>query len=245
MATVVDDTDHPVSFSVLAGNTETVYKTSSSILKAQSQFFSAMLDIDQNAIQVTYDSFCVESNAALHILNIVALPKGTPIGEVLAYRFPENVFMLHAGYLASIWTLLHRWRLDILVERFKQQIHERLFASDTLTAKALIEMENAIHPSCHESFFYQCAGIVLARRVFSHRPSSSPTFNESWDDCKSAVWTKHGTELRKIVTNTGYNDRNRGDYWTDVRFPLQQVHPDRKQRVVSSRCDGPTVEELD
>lgn len=219
----MEESDH---IKIKAGNF--TYKTSKQLLKAQSKYFQALVSLpDSSDIDLTNENK-YQAWPYDEILSLVALPPGTPIEYVLAYVIPDSWFDKPDRF-PTIWILLHNWGLEILTERFKDELHRRIFESKNIITDCIIQMEKAISPCPDEYFFRQCAGICLARRLyrteFPYKYGGWDVEDETWDETRSAVWMKYGDELRKMAMVAKNDVRKSALYWRE-RFSLKRFRPD-------------------
>lgn len=239
------ETDNNRIIALRVGRLE--YTTSASILSAQSSYLRTRLELEPDAasidlaleddVKVLGNLPVVDRPAVFHdrylayilVLDNVALPPQTSVSKVLAYTFPNSLFGDGRWeHYAKMWRLMHQWGLDVMIERFKAEIYRRLYKSEFITGTALIRMENAVQPA-DEAFFRSCAGLILARRMFAGGLGLRATaLNEVWDETKSAIWKKHGDDLRKVITAAVSMDRTNEEYWTRT-FPINAVAIQRRE----------------
>jgi len=223
------------------GTSRVEWKTSKSLLSAQSSYFGAVLQ----AVTPTETRVVLEetpSFATRIILDLVALPKGTKVEQVLTYPFTDAWFddSKAVQEYQTVWKTMHKWQLWVMIERFKQEIHRRLFKNRCISASTLICMENAVNPNPDDHFFRQCAAIIIARKLFI-RPYSNenPHLDSKWDESTSAVWIKYGNEIRKQVMDIPcYGvERDSPQLWQrtfPLKLPRAQCESVQLQKSTSS-----------
>lgn len=203
------------------------YKTSMRILSAQSAFFQALTDASDNKTLILRMKNVDELESARQMLSLVAVPPNTNIEQILSYPFLDSLFIDRcAGFefrLYHIWRLLHKWLLNVMLQRFKYELHARLFSNGCIDMTEIKKMETAIYPQHDTVFFRSCYAIGLARDAYGLRTQMLSDAEKNWQTVETPVWQSEAAQLREIITK--YRDpkyRDKASYWTNI-FPCFQT----------------------
>lgn len=217
-----------------------LFETSEKILQVQSTFFGALLEAtspdDKGTKVLTF-----EVNAAAEaILPLVAMPPSVSIPTVLSYPGLNGEFCeKNAKILSEIWKLLHQWGLDILIQRFKRELHEQLFSSKAIRMHEIMKMETMIAPQNEARFFESCYLAALVRDVYSIHGDS-----EGWQKKETPIWCEETkNRLRSVITQYPCRPSDsRGNYCTIHFSPFEHL---RSQPIFAVKSSGALVEELE
>ncbi len=195
-----------------------VYKTSKKILKAQSPYFESLIDLSDNGnikLQIEF----LEGYASESILQLVAVAPGARVEQILTYPFLNKLFLKsNADRLSTIWMLLHKWDLHILIQHLKREVHAQLFDGDYIQMLEIMKMETMISPQNEELFFESCYGLGVARDV--HQPARNDALYEelTWQENKTPIWDAQCNKLRGLVTRPPLSHCRSSEGWMQT-FP--------------------------
>ncbi len=217
-----------------------IFETSEKILQAQSTFFGALLEAtspdDKGTKVLTFD---VHAAGAGAVMSVVAMPASASIPAVLSYPGVNGEFCeKNACFLSEMWKLMHQWGLDILIQRFKRELHEQLFSSKAIRMHEIMKMETMIAPQNEARFFESCYLAGLVRDVYSIRGDS-----EGWQKKETPIWCEETkNRLRSVITQYPCRPSDsRGNYCTSHFSPFEHL----RSQPISVKSFGALVEELE
>lgn len=199
----MDEVKQKCTFKLLSSKNWCVsYQTSLDILKAQSAFFDALsMASPSDTLELHVDHR--EANAAKAILDVVALPPGTPLEVIMIYPQVNHAFIKkNASELALIWRFLHAWDLRLLTQVFKHTIHANLYDERAIIMDEIMKMEVIISPQREELFFSSCYGLGLARDIYTNWTffQDMPDREKYWQRQSTPIWSSIATKLREDLT---------------------------------------------